>query len=97
MRPLSLALIILLAAGCASKPAAELPVRDTDRGQALYQSACSACHTEQAHWREKRLVRDWQGLLHQVTRWQQLVGRNWSPDEVKEVTEYLNQRYYHFP
>ena len=87
----------LIAAGCAGQPAPQVRDVDTTRGQALYESACSACHTEQAHWRDKRLVRDWQGLLHQVTRWQQLVGQNWSQDDLRQVAEYLNRRYYHLP
>ena len=94
---LRLMLFTTLAAACSSQPVPQPVARDTERGQALYQSACSACHTEQAHWREKRLVRDWQGLLHQVTRWQQLVGQKWSPEEVTAVAEYLNRRYYHLP
>jgi mono/diheme cytochrome c family protein len=89
---------VVAAAGCSTQqPAPPEQAADTSRGQALYESACSACHTEQSHWREKRLVSDWHGLLHQVTRWQQLVGRDWTEEEVKDVAEFLNRRYYHLP
>lgn len=89
-------LILVLAGGCASKP--EQPVvPDTGRGQMLYERACAACHTEQAHWREKRLVRDWHGLLHQVTRWNDFTKQQWRPDEIQAVADYLNQKYYHLP
>ena len=36
-------------------------------------TACAACHTTQAHWRDKRVVRSWGDLVYQVTRWQQVV------------------------
>jgi hypothetical protein len=98
MRRSAIALLVLTGAACSSRPQPE-PATNANllRGEQLYQSACSACHTEQAHWRERRLVRDWPGLVHQVTRWQQIVGGHWEPQEVRDVAEYLNRRYYRLP
>lgn len=85
--------------GCtAAPPEAEKPLTaDAERGRLLYDTACVQCHTTQAHWREKRLVRTWPDLFHQVTRWQTLSGQNWRKEEVADVATYLNQRFYKLP
>jgi mono/diheme cytochrome c family protein len=67
---------------------------DVERGRLLYENACGACHTTQPHWRERRLVNDWNGLVQQVTRWQGIAGQNWSRPEIGDVSAYLNQRFY---
>ena len=80
-------------------PSAAVPARemaDPGRGQLLYQTACATCHTAQAHWRDRSIVPDWQGLLHQVTRWQTIAGQRWRAEEIEDVAAYLNRRFYHF-
>ena len=67
------------------------------RGELLYGTACAACHTTQAHWRDKRVVRSWGDLIYQVTRWQQVAGQSWSAEEVADVAAYLNRRFYGLP
>jgi mono/diheme cytochrome c family protein len=66
------------------------------RGQLLYSTHCSACHTSQVHWREQKLVRDWRSLVAQVRRWQSISGLNWSEDEIVDVAHHLNTVYYGF-
>jgi mono/diheme cytochrome c family protein len=73
------------------------PAADAARGELLYGTACAACHTTQAHWRDKRVVRSWGDLVYQVTRWQQVAGQKWSADEVADVAAYLNRRFYGLP
>ena len=88
-------------AGCgasASRP--EFPERaaaDMMRGGELYRAHCSACHTAQVHWREKSLVRSWNDLRYQVSRWQRLAGQNWSREEIEDVAAYLNRLFYQAP
>jgi len=67
------------------------------RGRLLYETACIACHTTQAHWRDKRIVQSWPELLYQVTRWQHNAGQNWSGAEIVDVGAYLNHRFYNLP
>jgi mono/diheme cytochrome c family protein len=89
----------LLVAGCTAPETREVagPEVDAARGELLYQTACAACHTTQAHWRDKRVVRSWGDLVFQVTRWQQVAGQNWSADQVADVAAYLNRRFYGLP
>jgi mono/diheme cytochrome c family protein len=86
---------LALAAGCASstpEPAAQ--GLSAERGGDLYQDYCNACHTAQVHWRDKRLVRTWDDLRYQITRWQRISGQNWSRDEIDDVAAYLNRNFY---
>lgn len=70
------------------------PKHNESRGQLLYLAHCSVCHTSQIHWREQKLVTDWDSLVEQVRRWQYISGLSWSEDEIKEVAHYLDALYY---
>lgn len=70
---------------------------DVRRGELLYDTACAACHSEQVHWRDQRLVTDWASLIYQVARWQANAGQGWSPGEIQDVAAYLNRRLYNLP
>ncbi len=67
------------------------------RGELLYSTHCIACHTQQIHWREKKLAADWASLDGQVRRWARNAGLAWSDDDVVEVARYLNTLHYRFP
>jgi len=100
-------LALLLATGCAHEPASGAGQRDVavpgqsmadvSRGRLLYRNACATCHSEQAHWREKSVVRTWSDLLFQVTRWQNIAGQQWRPQDIDDVAAYLNRRFYRLP
>ena len=83
-------LVLIAARGVAAQTTAP------DRGALLYDTHCVSCHTEQVHWRNKRLPRDWDGLRAQVNRWQDVQSLHWSEDDVTAVTRLLNDRYYGF-
>jgi len=68
-----------------------------ERGGDLYRDNCNTCHTAQMHWREKRLVRSWDDLLFQVTRWEGISSLGWSQDEIADVAAYLNTLFYDLP
>lgn len=85
-------------AGCTSPPEQpETAIVNAQRGGDLYRDNCNACHTAQVHWREKRLVRSWDDLLFQVSRWQAIGGQAWSREEVADVAAYLNAIFYDLP
>ena len=72
------------------------PAWAQSRGELLYTTNCIACHTEQVHWRDRKLVRDWNSLTEQVRRWQDVASLAWRDDDIVAVALYLNDRYYGF-
>ena len=90
---------LVLAAGCAAPAGGpeSKPGADTLRGGDLYRTYCIACHTAQVHWRDKRLVKSWEDLRYQVTRWQRIAGQDWSAQEIDDVAAYLNRAFYDVP
>jgi mono/diheme cytochrome c family protein len=67
------------------------------RGALLYDAACVACHKTEVHWRDKRVVKDWPGLLREVARWQRIAGQTWRSEDIEDVAAYLNCTFYHLP
>ena len=68
-----------------------------DRGEALYENHCSSCHDPQAHVAgEARHVATLVDLRARVAAWSVHSGLNWSAEDVDDVTDYLNRRFYHF-
>ena len=68
----------------------------TSRAALLYDNHCNLCHTEQIHWREKKAVNNWESLIAQVDFWQHASGLDWTKAYIKEVSRYLNARFYHY-
>lgn len=77
-------------------PAHAQATHSQTRGEMLYSTHCSACHSEQVHWREKKLATDWNSLIVQVRRWQANIGLIWSEAEIEDTARYLNGAYYRF-
>jgi hypothetical protein len=73
------------------------PTSNISRGELLYSTHCSSCHTAQVHWRDKKLATDWPSLRAQVLRWESNIGMNWTDDDIVAVARYLNEHYYRFP
>lgn len=73
------------------------PKHGESRGESLYATHCSACHTAKIYWREQKLATGWNSLKVQVGRWQASIGLGWSEEEITEVARYLNAAHYHFP
>ena len=75
-----------------------LPVGAAEsRGELLYSTHCIGCHTAQAHWRDKKLATNWSSLRTEVQRWQATAMLQWSEEDVRDVTQYLNDTFYRFP
>ncbi len=92
----SLTVTLLVLAGCAPRMTV-VEAASENRGRLLYDTACVACHTTQAHWRGKSVVHSWSDLVYQVTRWQQNAGQQWTPEEIVDVAAYLNGEFYRLP
>jgi mono/diheme cytochrome c family protein len=80
----------------ASWPAIAQTADEVQRGKLLYSTHCHACHNSTIHWREKKLVTDFASLEAQVRRWQMTAGLSWSTDDIRLVSLYLNENFYHF-
>ena len=76
-----------------SKPV--IPVTGS-RGQLLYENHCQTCHTSIVHVRETHRSRSLKDLMYWVTRWSSELKLQWSADEIGDVVDYLNRRYYKF-
>ena len=70
---------------------------DAERGRILYETRCSACHATSVHNRSARKAKSFDGVRTQVLRWSAEAGGNWTADEIDDVTQYLDRRYYSFP
>lgn len=92
---LALTLVVMRAwPGAVALPEALAP--EPSRGELLYDTHCLQCHTEQIHWREHKLVRDWPSLRAQVDRWQRAARLAWTAEDVGAVAAYLNATVYRF-
>ena len=76
-----------------TKPAMPAP---GSRGQMLYENHCQECHTSIVHVQERRRARSMNDLEHWVRRWASELKLHWRADEISDVVDYLNQRYYKF-
>jgi len=68
-----------------------------DRGQLLYDNHCLECHVTEVHFREKRQVQSLADLRAETIRWMDELKLEWTAEEVSDVVEYLNLKYYQFP
>jgi mono/diheme cytochrome c family protein len=91
----ALVLQFILSGSCAY--AGVKPLREPARGELLYSTHCIACHTDQMHWRDKKLAKDFQSLRAEVHRWQKLSALGWSDEDIAAVARYLNTLHYHYP
>ena len=77
----------------AAKPDSSAPAIGS-RGQQLYEDHCQACHTSVVHVRETHKARTLKDLEYWVTHWSDELKLPWGADEVGDVVDYLNVRYY---
>lgn len=65
-----------------------------DPGRALYENHCQVCHAQWVHDRERRTVTNLTDLRARVGAWSVHAGLQWGPEEIDEVTRYVNRRFY---
>lgn len=76
---------------------------DTTKGQALHDKHCTSCHVEQyggdgaqMYLRSNRLIQSRPALDKRVAFCNKMVKAGLSPDDEKEISAYLAERYYKF-
>lgn len=70
--------------------------QDFDRGQALYENHCLSCHEATVHTRDTRRATSVVELREWVATWNFHASLGWSSEEIDDVADYMNRRYYHF-
>ena len=68
----------------------------TLRGLELYENYCTACHTSLVHIQEKKKGQSLGLVERWIRRWAAELKLQWRDEEVKEVLQYLNSRYYRY-
>jgi mono/diheme cytochrome c family protein len=82
--------------GCAAGVSTTTDARDLERGRALYDNNCRACHTARVHRRVPRLPMNEDELRRIVLAWVRFEGMRWSGEDVDDVVYYVNRTYYQF-
>ena len=67
-----------------------------DRGEALYENHCMSCHDVTVHTRASRRATSVADLRKWVATWSFHASLDWSGEEIEDVADYMNRRYYHF-
>ena len=68
----------------------------TDRGQLLYENHCKECHNDSVHNRNHSKAQSVEDIQQWVLRWSKNLKLDWKKQDVDMVSDYLNQRFYHF-
>lgn len=78
--------------------AASAHAQDPERGRVLYETFCHTCHYERVHERPpgRSVVKSQAELRLQVARWAERAPMRFTPQDVDDVAEYLNQSHYKF-
>ncbi|QKT02670.1 cytochrome c [Ectothiorhodospiraceae bacterium 2226] len=69
---------------------------DVQRGKALHDANCTACHGTSVYTRPDRRIQSLHSLEQQVYRCRDNLGFEWPERDVKDLVAYLNQTFYHF-
>jgi len=74
-------------------PLAAAGAEDTE---ALVQKNCIGCHGSEVYTRPDRRIQSFSSLETQVRRCSVNLDLAWFEDEIEDVAQYLNRKYYHF-
>jgi mono/diheme cytochrome c family protein len=68
-----------------------------ERGRLLYENHCTSCHISTLHVRDQRKSKTPAEMRAWILRWSGELKLDWREDELADVYQYLNNRYYKFP
>jgi len=75
---------------------ADAQVADIERGRALYENHCQACHTPRVHSRINRLAITRAEVRELADNWQSQQALRWNNQDLDDVVEFLSRTRYHF-
>ncbi|MCB1802008.1 MAG: cytochrome c [Gammaproteobacteria bacterium] len=61
-----------------------------------HDKSCTRCHDENVYTRQDRRIQSYPKLEAQVARCDANLGTKLFPDDLQQLTDYLNESYYHF-
>jgi len=93
LKPLRKWIVVL---GCLGPLVSAQLMADTQRGAALYENHCQACHTDAIHQRNNSKVENRSALLAWITAWSTHAGLNWNKEDIEDVAGFMNLTYYRF-
>lgn len=64
------------------------------RGQMLYDNHCLHCHAKGVHLRATSKVHSLDDLAHEVKKWASIQHMDWGQEELRDVADYMNRKYY---
>ena len=67
---------------------------DAPTGKLLYETHCGTCHYEKLHERKVSKVSTLAALRAEVAKWAAQTNRQFTPAELDDIAEYLNQSHY---
>jgi len=91
MGRLGVVMVMLIMVGVLAPPAG---AASSERGQLLYENHCMGCHESVVHVRERRSAKTLAELRGEIARWAEELKLEWRADEIDDVRDYLNSRYY---
>ena len=71
-----------------------LSAQDYVRGEALYENHCKECHEALAHTRHGSKINSVGDIRSWVRSWSIHTRLDWSTEEIEDVADYLNSRFY---
>jgi len=75
----------------------ETEFEKTINGELMTDATCTSCHVPNDFTKPERKAQDYRGIHWWVNACNQAMNTAWFPEEVDDVTAYLNQQYYKFP
>ena len=72
-----------------------LSAQEFDRGEALYENHCKECHEALAHTRQHSRINSMGDIRSWVASWSVHSKLDWSSEDVADVADYLNKKFYH--
>ncbi len=89
MRPADICISVFLVLGSSQVFAA-----DPQSGKLLYETHCGTCHYEKIHDRKTTKIDTIAALKLEVSKWSAQTVRRFTPAELDDIAEYLNQSHY---
>ncbi|MBI2309005.1 MAG: hypothetical protein HYU78_17085 [Rhodocyclales bacterium] len=89
-------LIVSLALGLLAATAQAAPPGDAAAGERLHAANCTGCHDTGVYTRKDRRIGSLEALNLQFETCAHMTKKTFTPSEVRDMTKFLNDRFYHF-